>query len=82
VFEEVAPPSKDMVISVVRRAREAMPETKLTLGCMRSKRDRSSEAEIVMSGLDGIVLPAAKTVEVLRERGYTVKKRGVCCAFV
>ncbi len=82
VFEEVAPPSKDMVISVVRRAREAMPETKLTLGCMRSKRDRASEAEIVMSGLDGIVLPAAKTVEVLRERGYTVKKRGVCCAFV
>jgi len=81
-YQDVVPPSKEMVMSVVRSAREMLPETKLTLGCMRSKKDRASEADIVMAGLDGIVLPSARTVETLKSEGYSVKKRSVCCSLI
>lgn len=79
-YEGVFPPSRDMMISVVQRARERLPETKLLLGCMRSKRDRSWEFDLVTAGLDGIVMPLTSTVEVLRREGFSVKKRSVCCS--
>lgn len=80
LYESASPPSSEMVASVVRKAREQLPATKLFLGCMRSKIDRSSEYALISEGLDGIVLPSSSTVERLREEGYAVKKRSVCCA--
>jgi hypothetical protein len=47
---------------------------------MRSKKDRSWEAEAVEAGIDGIVLPSERMVEELRDRGYRIRKRSVCCA--
>jgi len=79
-YQSVSPPSHELIASVVRRAREELPETKLLLGCMRSKLDRSSEFEFVMAGLDGIVLPSSSTVARLKGEGYAIKKRSVCCA--
>jgi hypothetical protein len=81
-FQDVRPPDKGMVTSVVKRAREALPETRILMGCMRSKRDRSWEPDLVAAGLDGIVLPSPKTVAFLRANGYSVKKRAVCCSMV
>ena len=81
-YESVRAPSAEMVASVVRKARQELPDTKIVLGCMRSKRDRSSEAELVEAGLDGIVLPATSTVEKLRAGGYSVRKRALCCSFI
>jgi len=71
-----------MVLSVIRKARVDLPDTKLLLGCMRSKIDRSSEFDFVEAGLNGIVLPAPSTVERLKSDGYTIKKRSVCCSLV
>lgn len=79
-YESVAPPSEDALDRVIRRAREELPDTKLMLGCMRSKLDRRSEVSHVMSGLDGIVLPAPSTVQKLQAEGYTLKRRSVCCS--
>ncbi|MGQ9587851.1 MAG: radical SAM protein [Thermoplasmata archaeon] len=81
-YQGVAPPDKEMLLSVVEKARMDLPDTKLVLGCMRSKMDRSSEADLVRAGLDGIVLPATNTVERLRSDGYIVKKRSVCCSLI
>ena len=81
-FQDVSPPTNDMMVSVVRRAREELPGARLLLGCMRSKIDRSSELDMVLAGLDGIVLPAGGTVDALREKGYCIKKRAVCCSLI
>lgn len=81
-FAKVEPPGKEMMLSVVHEARSALPSSKLLLGCMRSKADRSWEFDLVEAGLDGIVLPAPRTVERLKAAGYTVKKRPECCAMI
>ncbi len=79
-YQSVSPPSNEMVASVVKKAREELPNTRLLLGCMRSKLDRSAEFKLVSEGLDGIVLPSSGTVDRLKKEGYAVKKRSVCCA--
>jgi len=81
-YANVRPPDRDMMVKVVAKARELLPETKLLLGCMRSKLDRSSEVDVVEAGADGIVLPASATVERLRQSGYAVRKRATCCAML
>jgi uncharacterized radical SAM superfamily protein len=78
----VAPPSNDMILSVIRKAKADLPYTKLILGCMRSKMDRSSEFDFVEAGLNGIVLPASSTVERLKNEGYSIKKRSTCCSLI
>ncbi len=79
-YEGVRPPDKATLVQVAKEARALMPETKLMMGCMRSKLDRSSELEVVAAGIDGIVLPASATVESLRKEGYAIRKRSTCCA--
>jgi len=79
-YAEVPAPSRTDILEVVRIARSDLPDAKLLMGCMRSKKDRSLEIEAVSAGLDGIVLPSDTTVQQLRSEGYVVKKRAVCCA--
>jgi uncharacterized radical SAM superfamily protein len=81
-YEKVLAPGGNLIRSVIENAREEMPDTKLVLGCMRSKLDRTFECDLVSAGLDGIVLPATKTVDWLRADGYTVKKRATCCSLI
>lgn len=81
-YEDVAPPSAESMLSVVRHAKEFLPEAKLLLGCMRSKLDRSHESALMSAGLDGIVLPANRTVEKLVEEGYRVRKHSTCCSLI
>lgn len=80
-YESVSPPSREEMLEVIGKARHDLPTTKLLLGCMRSKLDRSSEYDYLEAGLDGIVLPVARTVERLRAEGVSVKKRAICCSF-
>jgi len=81
-YEDVPAPSADTVIAVILRAREELPSTKILLGCMRSKLDRSPECRYVAAGLDGIVLPANSTVAQLTTEGYRIRKRSVCCSLI
>lgn len=81
-YESVPPPSDQTMLSVIASAKEELPETKVVLGCMRSKLNRHSEAALVKAGLDGIVLPAPSTLQQLRSEGFTIKKRSVCCSIM
>lgn len=81
-YQDVKAPDREMMLSVVRSARAQLPDTKILLGCMRSKYDRSYEFDLVEAGLDGIVLPATSSVERLRAAGYSVRKRAECCALI
>jgi uncharacterized radical SAM superfamily protein len=79
-YAEVRPPDREMMVKVATLARQLLPDTKLLLGCMRSKLDRSSEADVVEAGVAGIVLPASATVERLTKSGYQIRKKATCCA--
>ena len=79
-YGSVRPPSLEVVKQVVERARVALPHARLILGCMRSRSDRASECDLVRAGLDGIVLPAAGTLERLQSEGFVIRKRAECCS--
>jgi hypothetical protein len=74
------PPAGEDVVSLVSYARARLPRTRLLLGCMRSRRDRSWEIAAVRAGLDGIVLPSEETVRAVATLGYVVRKKETCCA--
>jgi len=80
-YEMAPPPSREAVLGVISEARHLLPSTKILLGCMRDRGDRSWEPSAVDAGLDGIVLPAAATMQALRESGYDVVSKKTCCAF-
>lgn len=79
-YESCPVPSGEDVVSVIRGARSALPGTRLLLGCMRSKRDRSWEVDALRAGLDGMVLPSDETVRAASALGYAIRKKGTCCA--
>lgn len=81
-FGSLLPPQPEVVRQVVERARAGLPNTRLLLGCMRSRFDRSSECDLVRAGLDGIVLPSAGTVRELRSEGFVIRKRTQCCSLI
>jgi uncharacterized radical SAM superfamily protein len=81
-YERVRPPAASDLLAVVNKARAEMPDTKLLLGCMRSRLDRSWEAEAVRRGVQGVVLPSVATVETLRSEGYRIRMRAHCCALM
>lgn len=81
-YEGIRVPGNDVIQTVIERARKELPETKLVLGCMRSKLDRTHEYDLIRAGLDGIVLPATKTVDKLRDEGFVIKRRATCCALI
>jgi uncharacterized radical SAM superfamily protein len=81
-YGHLSPPSPSDLLTVIDKARETMPATRLLLGCMRSKRDRSWEAEAVRRGVEGIVLPSVSTLEKLRSEEFEIRRRTHCCALV
>ncbi len=81
-YSSVRAPDSETISSVVRMAKHELPDTKIALGCMRSKKERAGEVALVEAGLDGIVLPSPTTVERLVSMGYEVKKRAVCCSML
>lgn len=81
-YERVKPPAASDLLAVVDKARAEMPDTTLLLGCMRSRLDRSWEAEAVRRGVQGVVLPSVATVETLRSEGYRFRTRAHCCALM
>ncbi len=74
------PPSGDDVVSFVKTARSALPDARITLGCMRSRRDRSWELDAVLAGLDGIALPSEETVRAAAAMGILIRRRDTCCS--
>jgi len=78
-YEARPPPSGEDIMSVIEVARSMFPRTRLLMGCMRSKRDRSWELRAVLAGLDGIVLPSDETVKAMSSMGHTIVKKDTCC---
>lgn len=81
-YESRSPPRGDDIVSFIKAARSSLPRTRVVLGCMRSRRDRSWEIDAVLAGADGIVLPSEDTVRAAAEKGMTIRRKDTCCALV
>ncbi|HUV61604.1 MAG TPA: radical SAM protein [Thermoplasmata archaeon] len=79
-YEGISPPSGDSTLDVIRAARMALPESRLLLGCMRPRSDRSWEVEAAGAGIDGIAMPTRETMRALAENGWRLTEKCVCCA--
>jgi uncharacterized radical SAM superfamily protein len=74
------PPSESDVQSVVRLARERLPETRLVLGCMRPRNASQYETGVIRLGIDGIVMPSPTSLRELKMAGTKIVEKTTCCA--
>ncbi|MGB2581497.1 MAG: radical SAM protein [Thermoplasmata archaeon] len=79
-YEKAPPPAPSDIISVLRLAREQLPDTRLVLGCMRPRMARQYELEAVALGIDGIVMPSRATLKYIRRSGANISEKETCCA--
>lgn len=76
---KIREPAIGDIINMLAAAREMFPETRITLGCMRSRKNIEVEFSALEIGINGIVLPSKRTIEKALETGYTIKKVETCC---
>ena len=75
------PPLKD-VVDFFATARQAMPDTKVNLGCGRpmGKMKQEMDRAAIDHGLNGIAYPADGAIEYARERGLEPALYEYCCS--
>ncbi len=76
------PPPLQDVIEFFATARQAMPETKVNLGCGRpmGKMKQDMDRAAIDNGLNGIAYPADGAIEYARERGLQPALYEYCCS--
>lgn len=52
----------------------------VTLGCMRPRGNTSLDIECIKAGASAIAVPSSKTIEILKEEGWTVVEKSECCS--
>jgi uncharacterized radical SAM superfamily protein len=80
-MEEVPPPSIETMVRVIHEARRICPESDISLGCMRSRDNKTShEIESIKAGVNRVALASRSTERWALENGYGVKRIESCCA--
>jgi lipoyl synthase len=76
------PPPLEDVIEFFATARQAMPDTKVNLGCGRpmGKMKQEMDRAAIDNGLNGIAYPADGAIEYARERGLEPALYEYCCS--
>jgi len=80
-YAKVEPPALEEVIKFLTWARQELPTTPLTLGCMRpgGKYRAALDLAAVECGINGIVQPVRAAVKKAEELGLTIKENKECC---
>lgn len=80
-YENCLPPKMEEVVKLLGWAREQCPSIPIHLGCMRPGGNYRSEIDqwAVRIGIDTIVNPTPKAVELARELGLSILRREECC---
>ncbi len=68
----------DLLVRFVERA--CRIQAPVLVGCMRPRGRWETEVRCIRAGAAGMASPSPKTVEWLRENGYEIVERNVCCA--
>lgn len=81
-MEGLAPPPLEDVSAFFGRARAALPETKVNLGCARPLGDMkvALDRAAIDHGLNGIAYPAEGSVAYARSRGLEPRFYDYCCS--
>jgi lipoyl synthase len=76
------PPPLEDVVEFFATARQAMPDTKVNLGCGRpmGKMKQEMDRAAIDHGLNGIAYPADGAIEYARERGLEPALFEYCCS--
>jgi len=77
-FGNLPPPDENDVLDLASYMRERL-DCRLVLGCMRPKGYHALETGVLKRGFDGIVLPSGRTLKWIREEGYQVDEKNMCC---
>lgn len=72
------PDLDDRLVRFVQRAsRSSAP---VLVGCMRPRGRWETEVRCILAGAAGMASPSPRTMDWLRENGYEIVERNVCCA--
>jgi uncharacterized radical SAM superfamily protein len=80
-YAALQPPPVESVVDVIGEARRSLRDTPLFLGCMRpGGRYRDTiDREAVKLGMDRIVMPSHRAVQLAERTGLTIGRRDECC---
>jgi len=80
-MEGAPPPDPLTVAKVIAAARLMLKDTMIILGCMRPAGMVREKIDLLaLNMVDGIVLPAQKTIKEAERRGFMIKRLSACCA--
>ena len=81
-LEKRPPPEVHDVLKLIAHTRIRMPDTDITLGCMRpgGSYRRILDEISVFAGATGIVMPSESAVRTINELGMKTKWKEECCA--
>jgi uncharacterized radical SAM superfamily protein len=81
-YADCQPPELQQMEGFLKLARQKLPRTHLTLGCMRPGGNYRTKLDVmaIRAGFDGIVQPAPAARELARELGLEVVEGRECCS--
>ncbi len=83
-MEGLSPPTPETIASVLTRARELMPKVPLVLGCVRPTgiHRATTDTLAMRSGVNGIVFPTSRAIQLARREGIEHHFSSQCCALI
>ena len=77
---DVSPPDTDDIIDIIAAAVERFPGSAVSLGCMRSRRNKEQmERRAIEAGASRVAVASRSTLEWAKEQGYAIKVLEGCC---
>lgn len=76
-------PEAKKIGNVIRNLKKMFPETEISLGCMRPRKNRireDIEIEALKSGVSRMEIPSKKTIQYAEEHNYEIRRFDACCA--
>ncbi len=79
-FENVEPPSAQMISEVIKEASKVHPNSEIILGCMRPfKLKDDIDRAAIDAGINGIAIPSKPAIKYAKFKGYTLRWQRHCC---
>ncbi len=81
-MEDILPPSAEDIAWVLAKARILMPQTPLSLGCMRPKGPHRKRIDVlaVKTGVNAIAFPEEAAIAFAESMGLEIRFSNMCCS--
>ena len=77
----ITPPGPGDLLPLFARVREELPDTIVSLGCARSRRDAVALEQLaLLCGFNRMALPSGECLDLARELGVTCTFQATCCS--